>query len=39
MAGLLKYFRRDPKKILALPVPKGSLNDNVSSSSIELNKA
>ena len=39
MAGLLKYFCCDPKKPPVLPVPKGSLNENVSFSSIELNKA
>ena len=37
MAGLLKYFRSEPKqKLPVLPDPKGSLSEKVPSSSIEL---
>ena len=37
MAGLLKYFHREPKqKLPVLPDPKGSLSEKVPSSSIEL---
>ena len=37
MAGLLKYFHREPKQNLpVLPDSKGSLSEKVPSSSIEL---
>ena len=37
MAGLLKYFHREPKqKLPVLPDPKGNLSKKVPSSSIEL---
>ena len=37
MAGLLKYFHREPKqKLPVLPDPKSSISEKVPSSSIEL---